>query len=195
MRFANLIGLRRLGGLRAGSLLLLALAGTVSSAAAGCGRAEPPAAPAADGWHEFEGSWGATGTRKLLHLGEQRVAAVVEVSGSVLLTGPSRPGVGFLGEAITFADTGTGLVGRAVWTDERGDQVFSELQAPSNEAGTLITGAFAGGTGRYAGAEGDYEFRWAYLIDSDDGSVQGHTVGMRGRIRAASATPAEGAPR
>ena len=169
----------------------------LSLAAAGCGgAAEPAGPPAPGGWHEFEGSWGASGRRKRLQLGQERAAVVLEVSGSVLLTGPSRPGVGFLGEAVTFSDTKTGLAGRAVWTDERGDQVYSELSAPSVEAGTTITGTFVGGTGRYAGAEGGYEFRWAYLIDSDDGAVQGHTVGMRGRIRAGAAAAApEGAPR
>ena len=172
--------------------LLLALA---ALAAPGCGGGDRAGPPVAGGWHEFEGSWGASGRRKLLQLGESRHAVGVEVSGSVLLTGPSRPGVGFLGEAITFADSTTGLTGRAVWTDERGDQVFSELSAPSVETGTPITGTFVGGTGRYAGAEGGYEFRWAYLIDSDDGTVQGHTVGMRGKIRAGSAARAEGAPR
>lgn len=156
-----------------------------------CGDGGQARPPVAGGWHEFEGSWGASGRRKLLPLGESRRAVVLEVSGSVLLTGPSRPGVGFLGEAITFSDSQTGLLGRAVWTDEHGDQVFSELAAPSVETGERITGTFVGGTGRYAGAEGGYEFRWAYLIDSDDGTVQGHTVGMTGRIR----TAAEGAPR
>jgi len=170
------------------SLLLCALA-------AACGEAASPAAPAAGGWREFEGSWGASGRRKLLQLGEQRVAAVVEVSGSVLLTGASRPGVGFLGEAITFSDSTTGLVGRAVWTDEHGDRAFSELQAASNEPGTLVTGTFVGGTGRYAGAEGGYEFRWAFLLDSDDGSVQGQALEMRGRIRAGDAAKVEGPPR
>ena len=171
--------------------LLLALA---ALAAPGCSE-DRPGPPVAGGWHEFEGSWGASGQRKRLQLGASRHAVVVEVSGSVLLTGPSRPGVGFLGEAITFADSTSGLTGRAVWTDERGDQVFSELSAPSVETGALITGTFVGGSGRYAGAEGEYEFRWGYLIDSDDGTVQGHSVGMRGQIRAGSAARAEGAPR
>jgi hypothetical protein len=172
--------------LRAAALLL-------TFAAFACGDGGQAGPPAADGWHEFEGSWGASGQRKRLQLGEARAAVVVEVSGSVLLTGPSRPGVGFLGEAITFSDSKTGLTGRAVWTDERGEQVFSELSAPSVEPGERITGTFVGGTGRFAGAEGGYEFRWAYLIDSDDGAVQGHTVELRGRVRTGAAAGA--APR
>lgn len=177
-------------------LLLAAVLASVAFASFGCGRGDAAGPPMAGGWHEFEGSWGASGSRKQLHLGEQRTSTVVEVSGSILFTGPSRPGVGFLGEAITFVDSTTGLVGRAVWTDEHGDQVFSELTAPSSASGTTISGRFIGGTGRYAGAEGGYEFRWSYLIDSEDGAVQGHTVAMKGRIRGGSSAPPAGtAPR
>jgi hypothetical protein len=163
-------------------LALLAL--LAASLLPACGREPPaPAAPAADGWHEFEGSWGATGRRKELHLGADRMVAVVEVTGSLLLSGPSRPAVGFRGEAVTFADERTGLVGRAVWTDERGDQVFSELAAASVRPDTRIKGTFVGGTGRFTGATGEYEFGWKYMIESDDGTVQGHTIGLHGRVR------------
>jgi len=165
------------------SLALLASLLPVSLPLA-CGR-EPdvPAASAAGGWHEFEGSWGATGRRKELHLGADRMVAVVEASGSLLLSGPSRPALGFRGEAITFADERTGLIGRAVWTDEHGDQIFSELAAASVRPDTRITGTFVGGTGRFAGATGEYEFGWLYQIESDDGTVQGHTIGLHGRVR------------
>lgn len=181
---------------------LLSLAGLALSAASllpACGReaAEPPATALA-GWHEFEGSWGAAGRRKELHLGADRQVAVLEVTGSLLLSGPSRPAVGFRGEAVTFSDERTGLVGRAVWTDEHGDQVFSELSAASLQPGTRITGTFVGGTGRFAGATGEYEFGWQYLIESDEGTVQGRTIGLRGRVRAGGEPPAgagEGAGR
>ena len=43
------------------------------------------------------------------------------------------------------------MVGRAVWTDERGDQVFSELKGEWVGTGNRIVGTFIGGTGRYAG--------------------------------------------
>ena len=46
----------------------------------------------------------------------------------MLLAGPGAPGVGFRSEVIALNDSATGLVGRSVWTDERGDQVFSELK-------------------------------------------------------------------
>ena len=49
---------------------------------------------------------------------------------------------------IALVDSDTGLVGRSVWTDERGDQVFSELQGEGTAARNHITGKFLGGTGR-----------------------------------------------
>ena len=52
----------------------------------------------------------------------------------MLLAGPGRPGVGFRSEVIALVDSETGLVGRSVWTDERGDQVFSELKGEGTAA-------------------------------------------------------------
>ncbi|HZM00449.1 MAG TPA: hypothetical protein VFD43_09375 [Planctomycetota bacterium] len=172
------------------ALVLLALVSPALLPACG-GQADAPGAPTAEGWHEFEGSWSAAGRRKELHLGADRMVAVLQVTGTLLLSGPSRPSVGFRGEAVTLADEQTGLVGRAVWTDEHGDQVFSELSAEVVQPGTRITGTFVGGTGRFAGATGGYEFQWQYLIESDDGVVQGRALGLRGRVRV-DAEPAAG---
>ena len=113
-------------------------------------------------------------------------------NGSLLLAGPSRPGVGFRAEAIVLNDSATGMVGRAVWTDERGDQVYSELRGEGTATGNRIVGTFLGGTGRYAGATGTYEFSWQFVLETEDGTVQGQSVGLKGRVRvgAPPATPA-----
>ena len=102
-----------------------------------------------------------------------------------MLSGPSRPAVGFRAEAIVLNDSLTGLAGRAVWTDERGDQVFSELRGETTAAGNRLFGTFLGGSGRYAGATGSYEFSWRFLIEAEDGTVQGQSMGLKGRVRAA----------
>ena len=75
--------------------------------------------------------------------------------GTLLLAGASRPAVGFRAEALVLNDTATGLIGRAVWTDDRGDQVFSELTGNGTSTGNKLVGTFVGGTGRYAGATGE----------------------------------------
>jgi len=155
-------------------------------AAAACGPSpEPPrpTAAAAGEWREFEGSWNAAGTRRSISLGADRRGAIVDLRGSMMMAGPGRPGVGFRSEVIALVDSETGLTGRSVWTDENGDQVFSELKGEGTAAKNRIAGTFLGGTGRYAGATGTYEFSWHFVIEAEDGSIQGSAVGLKGRIR------------
>ena len=82
-----------------------------------------------------------------------------------------------------MVDSETGLVGRGVWTNERGDKVFSELKGEGTAARNHIVGTILGGTGQYAGAIGSYEFSWQFVIESEDGSIQGRAVGLKGRVR------------
>ena len=135
-------------------------------AATACGpSSEPPksAAPAAGEWREFEGSWNAAGSRRTISLGADRRGSIIDLRGSMLLAGPGRPGVGFRADVIALVDSETGLIGRGVWTDEKGDQVFSELKGEGTAAKNHITGTILGGTGRYAGVTGSYEFTWQFV--------------------------------
>ena len=170
---------RLLGVLTRPVLVALALA------AAACGPAtQPPATIAAPGeWREFEGSWSAAGSRRTIPLGADRHASIIDLRGTMLLGGPQRPGVGFRSEVIALVDSETGLLGRSVWTNERGEQVFSEVKGEGTAANNRITGTILGGTGRYAGVTGTYEFSWHFVIEAEDGSIQGRTVGLKGRFR------------
>jgi hypothetical protein len=152
---------------------------------AGCGPTpEPPKSAATSGeWREFEGSWNAAGNRRTIPLGADRRGSIIELRGTMLLTGPGRPGVGFRSEVIALVDSATGLVGRSVWTDERGDQVFTELKGEGTAQSNRITGTILSGTGRYAGATGSYEFSWQSVIEAEDGSIQGRAVDLKGRVR------------
>ena len=154
-------------------------------AVAACGPAtQSPRPPAAAGeWLEFEGSWNGAGSRHTISLGEERVGSIVDLRGTMLLAGPDRPGVGFHSEVIGLVDSATGFQGRSVWTDEHGDQVFSELQGEGTAAKNHITGTILSGTGRYAGATGSYEFSWQWVMEAEDGSVQGRAVDLKGRVR------------
>ena len=153
-------------------------------AAAACSPVAEPTKPmAANGeWREFEGSWNAAGSRRTIPLGADRQGSIINLRGSMLLAGPGRPGIGFRSEVIALNDSATGLMGRSVWTDERGDQVFSELKGEGTAAKNHITGTIMGGTGRYAGATGSYEFSWQFVIEAEDGSIQGRAVGLKGRV-------------
>lgn len=141
-------------------------------------------------WHVFEGSWTATGTRRTLRLGPDDRAAIFDLTGSLLLTGAERPAVGFRARAIGFSDSRAGMQGRCVWTDERGEMVYSELKGEFVGTGNHIVGRFIGGTGRYRGVTGDYSFQWQYVIDTEDGAVSGRTVNFKGRARLSEANRA-----
>jgi len=131
---------------------------------AACNPQEQPSLLPEGAWLEFGGSWTATGTRRTLKLGPERRAAVFDLSGSLQLTGESRPAVGFKAQAIGLSDSVSGLQGRAVWTDERGEQVYSELRGEMLGDARHITGTITGGTGRYRGASGEYAFEWQYVL-------------------------------
>lgn len=149
-----------------------------------CGRT-PDVASVQTGidWHEFDGTWTAVGSRYMLQLGNDRQTSIASFQGTLLLAGPERPGVGFRAEAIVLNDSATGMVGRAVWTDEHGDHVWSELRGEGNRTRNKIVGTFVGGTGRYSGATGSYEFSWRFLLENEDGNVQGESIGLKGRVR------------
>jgi hypothetical protein len=153
-------------------------------AATACGpAAESPKSRAASGeWLEFAGSWSASGSRQTISLGADRRGSIVDLKGTMLLAGANRPGVGFHSEVIGLVDSATGLQGRGVWTDEHGDQVFSELQGEGTAEHNHITGTILGGTGRYAGATGTYEFSWRWVMEAEDGSIQGRAVDLKGRV-------------
>src|SRR5271157_2691738 len=179
--------------LRPPTFRAIALAGLLFTAA--CSRA-PHASESlsADSeWHQFQGTWTAAGSRNSIPLGDGRRASIATFEGSLVLAGTSRPAVGFRAEALVLNDTANGTIGRAVWTDDRGDQVFSELKGQGTSTGSHIVGTFLGGTGRYAGATGSYEFSWRFVLETEDGSIQGQSMGLSGKIRVVSPNSASDA--
>jgi len=182
--------------LRLSRLRTVALASLLVVTACGQSPQRAASLAAGDVWHEFQGTWTAAGSRYAMSLGGDRRASIANLDGSLLLAGPSRPAVGFRAEAMLLNDSATGMVGRAVWTDERGDQAYSELRGQGTATNNKIFGTFLGGTGRYAGATGTYEFSWRFLLETEDGTVQGQSIGLKGRVRVGSPhATTEGAPR
>lgn len=163
----------------AGVVAVLSLATAVAVGVASA----PQEAPAAEGWRTFTGSWSARGQRQTIPTEGGRAAGVVHLSGAIVLAKGTDLGGGILAEAIAFDDGRSLSVGRAVWTDSRGDRVFSELKGEPFATGRRIQGTITGGTGRYAGIVGDYELTWQYVAHDDDDVVQGRAVNLRGRIR------------
>jgi hypothetical protein len=139
------------------------------------------ATQAVDG-ESFGGAWSATGTRQTLPTEGGGTAAVVHITGAIVLTEGAAVGAGFRGEAIGF-DNGNIAAGRAVWTDARGDQVFSTLTGEPIRTGRRIVGTITGGTGRFAGVSGAYEMTWQYVVSGEGDAIQGRSADLRGRLR------------
>ncbi|EXI82358.1 MAG: hypothetical protein AW10_00461 [Candidatus Accumulibacter appositus] len=153
----------------------------------GCGQPEPPPASAlTDDMRAFTGNWTATGTRQVLDLGPGRQTGTFQLSGAMMLSGKQRLNLAFRAEVIGFSDPMTGLVGRSVWTDDRGDKVFSELRGEGVGPGKLIDGKFTGGTGRYSGLSGEYSFRWQRIGSIQGNELTGRVVGLNGWARLGS---------
>lgn len=193
------VGTRKPDGPRRAKHLLPALKAMALTGVLLVGACAPPPAvpgPTGDGgeWREFHGTWTAVGHRQVIGLDGERRASIASFSGTLVLAGPSRPGAGFRAEAIVMNDTATGMVGRAAWTDERGDQVYSELRGDGSATGNHVVGTFIGGTGRYAGATGTYDFSWRFVLEAEDGTAQGQSVGLKGRIRGAPVASGPAAP-
>jgi hypothetical protein len=148
-----------------------------------CGQSSAPEGPQRGEWHTLSADWSATGTRQTLRLGPDHRASIFRLSGSMLISGDNRLGVGFRAEAIGFSDRMSSMVGTSVWTDDRGDQVFSTLRGEAVGTGNRVVGTFVGGTGRYTGVTGEYEFQWQYVISAEEGEVSGRAVGFKGRFR------------
>jgi hypothetical protein len=146
----------------------------------------PGQAATQDGWRVFEGSWSAAGQRQSLETEAGRPASTIYLSGAVVITGEGI-GRGFRGEVIGFDDGGKASLGRSVWTDERGDRIFSTLSGQGMGTGRRFAGTITGGTGRYAGITGDYSFEWQYVVAAEQGAIQGRAVGLKGRFRTGGA--------
>lgn len=170
----------------------MALTPLLLAAACGQPKALAPGTPSAGEWRAFEGTWSASGMRQTLNLGPNHRTSIFDLTGSLLLSGERGLGVGFQAQAIGFTDSRAGMQGRCVWIDEHGDEVYSDLKGEFVATGNHIVGTFLGGTGRYAGVTGEYSFQWQYVVESEEGTVSGRAVGLKGRARLGSATATDG---
>lgn len=163
---------------------LAVAAAALALAGAAAARAQvPPDVPASAEYQTFEGSWSATGQRRTLDTDGDRPASIIELSGTVMITSGEGLGRGFRGQVIGFDDGHALSVGRWVWTDEKGDRIYGDLRGQPFQSGRRFVATVTGGTGRYAGLTGEYEFTWQYVLSGDGGEVQGLSVGLKGRYR------------
>ena len=149
----------------------------------------PTGAQPTEGERTFSGSWSATGQQETIPTEGVRAASIVHLSGSLVLTGGSGLSRGFRGEAIGFDDGAAVRLVRSVWTDDRGDRIFSEIRGEPLEKGRRWIGTITGGSGPYARMSGEYELTWQYVIRTEDGAFQGRAADLKGRFRLGSGSP------
>ena len=163
-------------------------AALVASALAGLVSASPGQQPADEGWQPFTATWTLSGERQRLATEGMRPASILHLSGPLTITSREGPGRGFLGEVIGFDDGETLLVGRAVFVDERGDKIFCTLKAQPIGSGRRVKAVITGGTGRFAGLEGDFSAQWQYMVEQESDQVSLRTVNVEGRTRLRAGT-------
>ena len=142
-----------------------------------------PGAPPDEGWQSFTGTFTVTGRRDTVPLEDGGVASTMRLTGSLAITAGTGLRRGFRVEAIGFDDGHGGGVGRAVWTDDQGDRIYSRIAGAHSEAGRRSSATITGGTGRYAGVTGEYTFTWQYVLPAEQDSVQARSVSLSGRYR------------
>ena len=174
------------GGIPARTFLgMTALAVSVASLAA-----SPRVQTPAPEWRTFVASWNASGHRHTVPSESGRPAAIIQLAGSVVLTaGSAGLSTAFHGEALAFDDAAQVSAGRAVWTDSRGERIFSVLKGEPMAKERRIFGTITGGTGPYTGITGDYQLTWQYVVEADDGALQGRGIDLNGRFRFAGGRP------
>ena len=136
-----------------------------------------------DGWRRFTATWTLKGQRQTLDTGAERLSSIVHLTGPLTLTSGKELGRGLLGEVIGFDDGAALLVGRAVFTNERGEKIFCYLRAEPIGNSRRATATITGGTGRFAKLEGEFSFTWQYVVDSGGGEVDLRAVDIEGKTR------------
>lgn len=164
-----------------------ALVAACLALALACGSAVTFGQPSSE-WRDFAATWSLAGRRHTIPQA-RGAAVVVDLSGAFVVTGGAALGRGFRGELIGFDDGDGVSVGRAVWTDHRGDRVFSRLTGEAIGGGRRITGTITGGTGQYAGLEGEFTFTWQYVLAGEDDRIQGRAGDVTGRVRRTGPRP------
>ena len=162
--------------------LLASLA--IAFLAPGPAAAQAPPAPGA--FTPFEATWSARGQRQVLRLGA-RTATTVSLSGAFSVASGQGLSKGYRGEALGFDDGAGDARALLTLTDDKGDQIFADIKGETVASGRKWVGKITGGTGRYAGIEGDFSFAWQFVVQDEDGGFQGRAVDFRGRYRRGAA--------
>ena len=146
-----------------------------------------PAACRAAESGEFKGTWVANGTRTIFPFGGDRQVYTFEVSGHVNLETTLGRKKDYWARCVGLSDSVTGSVGRCVWKDLDGPEIYLTLHSDRLQQESRVTGAIVGGTGPLAGIGGEISFVWSsvtFLAEAEGvTSMTGQTLDLRGAYR------------
>jgi len=136
---------------------------------------------------EFKGRWIANGTQTLFPFEKGRQVYTFKISGHVKLQSSIDKKKDYWSECVGLADSSTGIIGRCVWKELAGPEIYLTIQSDQLLQGSQVTGTIVGGTGHLAGISGDLSFNWSSVIvmKEADGTVAvtGETNNLGGRYR------------
>jgi hypothetical protein len=136
---------------------------------------------------EFKGGWIANGTRTPFPFGDGRQVFTFRIAGHVNLQTALSKKKDYWSECVGLADSVTGIVGRCVWKDLAGPEIYITLQSDRLQQGSQVNGSIVGGTGPFAGISGDVSFNWSSVIFQTDAegiaNVSGQSKNLSGRYR------------
>jgi len=136
---------------------------------------------------EFKGTLIANGTRTSFPFGDGRQVFTFKLSGHVNLQTSLSKKKDYWSECIGLVDSTTGLVGRCVWKDLAGPEIYLTLQSDKLQQGSQVTGTIVGGSGHLAGISGELSFNWSSVITLTESegivSVTGQSKNLSGSYR------------
>ena len=134
----------------------------------------------------FNGTWVANGIREVFPFSDDRVISTFKLSGHVNLQTSLGTTKDYWSECVGFTDTMTGVVGRCVWKDLSGTNIYITLQSEKLGSENLFNGAIIGGNGPLRGITGDLSFTWSSVIfQKEDGrsTITGQTLDLHGNYQ------------
>ena len=136
---------------------------------------------------EFKGSMIANGTRTPFPFGDGRQVFTFKLGGHVSLQTAIGKKKDYWSECIGLADSTSGVVGRCVWKDLDGPEIYLTIQSDKLQQGSQVSGTIVGGSGKLAGISGELSFNWSSVITQTDAdgivNVTGQTRNLGGSFR------------
>ena len=125
------------------------------------------------------------GEAQELEFADDRRIFIVRYTGNVKFDSSGGLPRSMYSECLGFGDSETGGLTRCKWVDTDGEHIYSELTEEIFGASRSIRGRIVGGTGKYQGLQGEFEFfAWVYAATiEEEGTIHGHTDTLRGEWR------------